>query len=80
MHQSLKWLKNQMDLLRMPKLNGSGEYNRSQSERLEFWNRFNEIVAGKRKPFNVRKASTDHWYDIAIGVSGCHVALNLVYK
>ena len=47
---------------------GSGEYNRSQSERLEFWNRFNEIVAERGKPFNVRKASTDHWYDIAIGV------------
>jgi len=59
---------------------GSGEYNRSQSERLEFWNRFNEIVAERGKPFNVRKASTDHWYDIAIGVSGCHVALNLVNK
>ena len=59
---------------------GSGEYNRSQSERLEFWNRFNEIVAERGKPFNVRKASTDHWYDIAIGVSGGHVALNLVNK
>lgn len=32
------------------------------------------------KPFKIRKASTDHWYDIAIGTSVGHVALNLVNK
>lgn len=59
---------------------GSGEFNKSQSERLEFWTRFNEIVVERGKPFNVRKASTDHWYDIAIGVSAAHVGLNLINK
>lgn len=59
---------------------GSGEYNRSQSERLEFWNRFNEILVDRGKPFNVRKATTDHWYDVAIGVSGVHVSMTLVNK
>lgn len=59
---------------------GSGEYNKSQSERLEFWTRFNEILVERGKPFNVRKASTDHWYDIAVGVSAAHVALTLVNK
>jgi hypothetical protein len=59
---------------------GSGEYNRSQSERLEFWNAFNEVLIGRGKPFNVRKATTDHWYDVAIGVSGVHVSLTLVNK
>jgi hypothetical protein len=59
---------------------GSGEMNRSQSERLEFWNRFNEILVDRGKPFNVRKASTDHWYDVAIGVSSCHISLTLVNK
>lgn len=59
---------------------GSAEYNKSQSERLEFWARFNEILTVKGKPFNVRKASTDHWYDVAIGYSGAHVAFNLVNK
>lgn len=59
---------------------GSGEYNRSQSERLEFWTRFNEILVERGRPFNVRKASTDHWYDIAIGVSGIFVELTLVNK
>jgi len=59
---------------------GSGEYNRSQSERLEFWNAFNEVLINRGKPFNVRKATTDHWYDVAIGVSGVHVSLTLVNK
>lgn len=61
-------------------ISGCGEYNRSQSERLEFWNTFNEILIGRGKPFNVRKATTDHWYDNAIGISGAHVSLTLVNK
>lgn len=59
---------------------GSGEMNKRQSERLEFWTQFNEMVAERGKPFNIRKATTDHWYDIAIGISGAHIALNLVNK
>lgn len=59
---------------------GSGEYNKSQSERLEFWNRFNEVLAERGKPFNMRKATTDHWYNVAIGVSGVSISLTLVNK
>jgi hypothetical protein len=62
------------------KQSGSGGYNRSQFERLEFWTRFNEVLVERGKPFNVRKASTDHWYDVAIGVSGAHITLTLVNK
>ena len=32
------------------------------------------------KPFNVRKATTDHWYDVAIGSSEAHIAIDLVNK
>lgn len=59
---------------------GSSELNKSQSERLEFWTRFNEILVERGKPFNVRKASTDNWYDVAIGVSTAHISLTLVNK
>ena len=59
---------------------GPGEYNKSQSERLAFWTRFNEVLVERGKPFNVHKASTDHWYNIAIGVSGAFVELTLVNK
>lgn len=59
---------------------GSGDYNKSQGERIEFWTRFNEVLVERGKPFNVRKPTTDHWYDIAIGTSDAHVSLTLVNK
>lgn len=59
---------------------GSVELNKSQSERLVFWTRFNEVLVERGKPFNVRKATTDHWYDVAIGISAAHVAITLVNK
>lgn len=54
--------------------------NKSQSERLEFWSRFIEILIDRVKPFNIRKVTTDHWYDIALGTSEAHVSINLVNK
>ncbi|MBE6035010.1 MAG: DUF4268 domain-containing protein [Clostridiales bacterium] len=59
---------------------GSGEYNKSQGERIEFWTRFNEVLIERGKPFNVRKPTTDHWYDVAIGTSEAHVSFTLVNK
>ena len=56
------------------------ELNKRQSERVAFWEQFNQIVAGRGKPFNIRKATTDHWYDVALGTSEAHVAINLVNK
>lgn len=44
---------------------GSSDLNKSQSERLEFWTQFNDVIVERGKPFKIRKASTDHWYDIA---------------
>lgn len=59
---------------------GDDELNKSQSERLIFWEEFNEKVAERGKPFNIRKATTDHWYDVAIGTSEAHIAIDLVNK
>lgn len=58
----------------------NGEMNRSQAERLEFWTQFNEVLVAKGKPFNLRKATIDHWYDISIGTSEAHVSVTLVNK
>lgn len=69
------------DFIKNTKINNSSDnLNKSQSERLEFWNIFNEILIDKGKPFNVRKATTDHWYDVAIGTSSAHVTITLVNK
>ncbi len=56
------------------------ELNRSQSERLLFWEQFNQVVVSRGKPFNLRKPTTDHWYDIALGTSDAHIAIDLVNK
>lgn len=58
----------------------SGELSKAQSERLNFWNRFNEVLISRNKPFNVRKATTNHWYDAALGTSEAHISITLVNK
>lgn len=57
-----------------------GEPSKAQAERLNFWNQFNEILVSRNKPFNVRKATTDHWYDVALGTSEAHISVTLVNK
>ena len=77
----LKVVEEPNDFKKNTKVNSeSSELSRTQAERLNFWNRFNEILIDRGKPFNVRKATTDHWYDIAIGMSGAHISITLVNK
>lgn len=54
--------------------------NKSQSQRIEFWNQFNNVVIERGKPFNIRKSTTDHWYNVAIGTSDAHIDITLVNK
>ena len=58
----------------------NADINESQKNRLEFWTRFNEVVDAKGKPFNKRKATTDHWYSVAIGSSNACISIDLVNK
>lgn len=61
-------------------INSNDTMNKSQSQRLEFWNQFNNVLVERGKPFNVRKAITDHWYNVAIGTSDAHIDITLVNK
>lgn len=61
-------------------INSNDTMNKSQSQRLEFWNQFNNVLVERDKPFNVRKATTDHWYNVAIGTSDAHIDITLVNK
>lgn len=56
------------------------EQNKRHSERLIFWEQFNQIIASRGKPFNIRKATTDHWYDVTLGTSDAHIAISLVNR
>ena len=64
----------------MKKISGSGELSVSQDGRLNFWTKFNEFVDANGKPFNKRKATTDHWYNVAIGTSQAYIQIDLVNK
>lgn len=68
------------DFVKRSKNKDDGELNTSQTERLIFWTQFNEKILSKGKPFNLRKPTTDHWYDVAIGNSAAKIAIDLVNK
>ena len=61
-------------------LPNKSEMNKSESERLYFWEQFNQVVLSKGKPFNLRKPTADHWYDVAVGTSECKLSIELVNK
>lgn len=50
----------------------------TRQARLDFWTKFNEIAftdTEYKKEFRPRKPSTDHWYSMAIGLSGSHLQI-----
>lgn len=58
----------------------SGELSNAEAERVNFWNKFNEILISRNRPFNTRKVTTDHWYDVALGTREAHISITLVNK
>ena len=58
----------------------ANDMNKSQSERLIFWNSFNDAIIAHGTPFNIRKATTAHWYSIPIGTSEAYLSISLVNK
>ncbi len=57
-----------------------GELSKAEKNRLQFWTQFNDVIDQRGKPFNKRKASSDHWYSVAIGTSQCHISIDLINK
>ncbi len=50
----------------------------ARQARLNFWTGFNEYAfadVSYKREFRPRKPSTDHWYDLSIGSSKCHIAI-----
>lgn len=44
---------------------------------LEFWNKFKEYSEDRNSKLRLRKTRPQHWYDISIGNSNCHIALTI---
>ena len=58
-------------------------HNPSEQFRLEYWQEFNEYAFANgqyAKMFNRRKPTTDHWMNLPIGSSACHLAIDLIRK
>lgn len=68
------------DFVKSTKNSKGDELSKTESERLNFWTEFNHVISENGKPFNIRKASTDHWYDVALGTSEAHISITLVNK
>ena len=56
----------------------NAELSKSESNRVEFWTQLNDYIDQHGKPFNKHKATTDHWYTVAVGSSQCYVSIELV--
>lgn len=67
--------------IQVKKSNKIGEkFSQTMQYRLEFWTKFNEVLNQRGNPFNKRKPTTDHWYDVSIGSSKCHLGIGLINK
>lgn len=58
----------------------SSELTRIQAERMEFWTLLNETLSELGKPFNPRKVTSEHWYNVALGTSEAHLSISLLNK
>lgn len=57
--------------------------NPTQQQRLEYWQAFNDYAFKNpefAKEFHKRKPSTDHWMDLSIGSSACHMDISRIQK
>ncbi len=55
----------------------------SHKFRYEYWTQFNDYAKKNEQfveNFRSRKPSTDHWMDLSIGTSDCHLAISLIQK
>lgn len=43
----------------------------------EYWSQFNEYIMELKSSFKTRKPSPQHWYNISIGNSVCHICLTI---
>lgn len=65
-----------MNTISMSKSND--DLNTSQSERLTFWQAFNDLIEEKGKPFGIRNASTSFRYDVGIGTGLAFIVISLI--
>ena len=54
---------------------GEGEQSETRTRQLEFWQQLRQYVSENCPELKLRKPAAQHWYDVSIGRSDCHVCL-----
>lgn len=54
-----------------------GDLTDTKTKQLEFWQQLKEYAATKQPELKLRAPRPQHWYDVSIGRSDCHVALTI---
>jgi len=52
-----------------------GDLTDTKTKQLEFWQRLKEFASDKYPELRLRTPRPQHWYDVSIGRSDCHIAL-----
>lgn len=55
--------------------NDSSELSETKLFQLEFWKQLKEYASTNKSKLKLRTPAAQHWYDISIGRSDCHIAL-----
>lgn len=55
----------------------NGELTNTKLQQLEFWNKFKNYVRENDKRIRLQTPRPQHWYDVSMGSSDCHVALTV---
>lgn len=57
--------------------------NATQQQRYEYWEAFQDYALQNvqfAKNFKLRKSTTDHWMNLPVGSSSCHIAISQIQK
>lgn len=58
----------------------NGEQSAAKSMQFDFWQKLREFGSQKFPELKLRKPAAQHWYDISIGRSDCHVCLTIYLR
>ena len=54
-----------------------GDLSDTKTMQLEFWQQLRQFASGNYPELKLRSPRPQHWYDVAVGRSDCHVALTI---
>jgi hypothetical protein len=54
-----------------------GDLTDTKTKQLEFWEQFKEYASSKHPELKLRTPRPQHWYNVSIGRSDCHIALTI---